>query len=66
MNLQEENILGYATQEYLSIPPDYTVERAQDEYRTIAKGKDVVMNIYILDEQKYLLGVIDLKELRSR
>ena len=63
MNLQEENILDYATQEYISFPPDYTVERAQDEYRTVAKGKDVVMYIYILDEQKHLLGVIDLKEL---
>ena len=63
MNLQEENILDYATQEYISFPPDCTVERAQDEYRSVAKGKDVVMYIYILDEQKHLLGVIDLKEL---
>jgi magnesium transporter len=63
MDLQEENILDYATQEYISFPPDYTVERAQDEYRTVAKGKDVVMYIYVLDEQKHLLGVIDLKEL---
>jgi CBS domain-containing protein/sporulation protein YlmC with PRC-barrel domain len=63
MDLQEENILDYATQEYISFPPDYTVERAQDDYRTVAKGKDVVMYIYVLDEQKHLLGVIDLKEL---
>jgi magnesium transporter len=63
MDLQEENILDYATQDYISFPPDYTVERAQDEYRIVARGKDVVMYIYILDEQKHLLGVIDLKEL---
>ena len=63
MDHQEENILDFATQEYVSFPPDYTVERAQDEYRTAAKGKDVIMYIYVLDQKKRLLGVIDLKEL---
>jgi magnesium transporter len=63
IDLQEENILDFATQDYISFPPDYTVEMTQDEFRSVAKGKDVVMYIYILDEQKHLLGVIDLKEL---
>jgi magnesium transporter len=63
MEHQEENILDFATQEYVSFPPDYTVERAQDEYKTAARGKDVIMYIYVLDEKKRLLGVIDLKEL---
>ena len=63
MEHQEENILDFATQEYVSFPPECTVERAQDEFRTAAKGKDVIMYIYVLDEKKRLLGVIDLKEL---
>ncbi|MGA2502924.1 MAG: CBS domain-containing protein [Anaerolineales bacterium] len=63
MEHHEENILDFATQEYVSFPPDYTVEKAQDEYRTAAKGKDVVMYIYVLDQEKRLLGVIDIKEL---
>jgi len=63
MEHHEENILDFATQEYVSFPPDYTVEQAQDEYRIIAKGKDVVMYIYILDQERHLLGVIDIKEL---
>jgi CBS domain-containing protein/sporulation protein YlmC with PRC-barrel domain len=63
MEHHEENILDFATQEYVTFPPDYTVERAQDEFRTAAKGKDVIMYIYVLDERKRLLGVIDLKEL---
>ncbi len=63
MEHHEENILDFATQEYVAFPPDYTVEKAQDEYRTAAKGKDVVMYIYVLDEQKHILGVIDIKEL---
>jgi CBS domain-containing protein/sporulation protein YlmC with PRC-barrel domain len=63
MEHHEENILDFATQEYVSFPPDYTVEQAQDEYRTVARGKDVVMYIYILDQERHLLGVIDIKEL---
>jgi magnesium transporter len=63
MEHHEENILDFATQEYVSFPPDYTVEQAQDDYRTAAKGKDVVMYIYVLDQEKRLLGVIDIKEL---
>lgn len=60
---QEENILDFATQEYIVFPPDMTVEQAQDEYRLAAKGKDVVMYLYILDAEKNLLGVVDIKEL---
>jgi CBS domain-containing protein len=63
MEHHEENILDYATQEYVAFPPDCTVERAEDEYRTAARGKDVVMYVYVVDEQKRLLGVIDIKEL---
>jgi CBS domain-containing protein len=63
MEHHEENILDFATQEYVNFPPDYTVERAQDEFRTAARGKDVIMYIYVLDEKKRLQGVIDLKEL---
>ena len=63
MEHHEENILDFATQEYIAFPPDYTVERAQDEYKTAARGKDVVMYIYVLDQQQHLLGVIDIKEL---
>jgi CBS domain-containing protein/sporulation protein YlmC with PRC-barrel domain len=63
MEHQEENILDFATQEYINFPPNFTVEMAQNEFKTAAKGKDVIMYIYVLDEQKRLLGVIDLKEL---
>ncbi len=59
----EENILDFATQEYISFTPDYTVGKARDEFRAIAKGKDVINYIFVLDENKRLLGVIDVKEL---
>jgi magnesium transporter len=63
MEHHEENILDFATQEYVAFPPDYTVERAIDEYKTAARGRDVIMYIYVLDKEKHLLGVIDIKEL---
>jgi magnesium transporter len=63
MEHHEENILDFATQEYVAFPPDYTVERAEDEYRTAARGKDVVMYVYVVDHENRLLGVIDIKEL---
>ena len=63
LDKQEENILDFATQEYVAFPPDYMVEKAQDEYRTAARGKDVVMYIYVVDGTGRLLGILDIKEL---
>lgn len=59
----EENILDFATQNFISFSSDVTVEWAQEQYRYIAKGKDVVTYIYILDNDKRLIGVLDIKEL---
>ncbi len=63
MEHHEENILDFATQDFIAFPPDSMAERVQDEYRLAAKGKDVVMYIYVLDREWRLLGVLDIKEL---
>ncbi len=63
MEEHEHNTLDFATQDFIVFPPDMTVEQAQNEYRTAAKGKAVVMYLYILDADKHLLGVLDIKEL---
>jgi magnesium transporter len=60
---QEENILNFATPNFLKFAPDMTVEFAREEYQRIAKGKDVIMYLYVVDNQDKLLGVIDMKEL---
>jgi magnesium transporter len=60
---QEENILCFATLNFLKFAPDMTVEQAREEYQRIAKDKDVVMYLYVVDKQDELLGVIDIKEL---
>jgi magnesium transporter len=63
MEQQEENILNYATSEYIKFFPDQTVEQVLDDYRRAAKDKDVVMYLYIVEENDKLLGVLDIKEL---
>jgi CBS domain-containing protein len=60
---QEENILNFTTQDFIKLPPDMSVGQATEDFPKIAKGKDVVMYIYIVDQRDELLGVIDLKEL---
>lgn len=60
---QEENILCFATLNFLKFSSDMTVEQVREEYQRIAKGKDVVMYLYVVDSQDRLLGVIDIKEL---
>jgi CBS domain-containing protein len=63
LDTQEEHILNLATDEYLSYPPDSTAEAVVDGYRTAAKGKDVIMYLYVVDAENRLLGVLDIKEL---
>jgi len=60
---QEENIMNYTTSKFLHFAPDVTVEEAQQEYQQTARGKDVVMYLYVLDDKDVLRGVIDIKEL---
>jgi Mg/Co/Ni transporter MgtE len=63
LDKQEETITDYATSEYIRFPPEMTAGQAIDRYASVAKGKDVIMYLYILDEDEHLLGVIDIKEL---
>ena len=63
LDKQEESITDYATSEYIRFPPEMTAEKAIDQYASVAKGKDVIMYLYILDGEDHLLGVIDIKEL---
>ena len=60
---QDENILNFTSLNFLAMFPDETAEQARSEYQSIAKSKDVVMYIYVVDENDKLLGVLDIKEL---
>ncbi len=63
INRQEEKVIHYTTQKILKFPPETTVEYVQNDYPRHARDKDVIMYIYIIDENEHLLGVVDLKEL---
>lgn len=60
---QEEKIVNFGILDYLKVTPDKTAAQARKGYQRIAKGKDVIMYLYIVDEQEKLLGVVDIKEL---
>jgi predicted transcriptional regulator len=60
---QEEKVIHYTTQKILQFSPETTVEYVQNDYPRHARGKDVIMYIYVVDNKGTLLGVIDLKEL---
>ena len=60
---QEESILNLSTESFLKFSPNETVGEVLDQYRKIAKDKDAIMYLYIVDTEDTLLGVIDIKEM---
>jgi Mg/Co/Ni transporter MgtE len=59
----EEDIINYATPNFIKVAPDEIVEDVQKKYYIISKDKDVMMYLYVVDKEDRLLGVIDIKEL---
>jgi magnesium transporter len=60
---QEEKVINYTTRKFLKFAQETTVEYVQNDYPRHARDKDVIMYIYVVDDQEVLVGVIDLKEL---
>ena len=60
---QERDILNYATTRFIKFAPTMTVADARTAFYQAAKGKKVVMYLYITDKNDKLLKIIDLKEL---
>jgi len=60
---QEEKVIHYTTQKILKFLPETTVGYIENDYPRHARGRDVIMYIYVVDKEETLLGVIDLKEL---
>lgn len=59
----DEKIINFATSHYFKFLPQTTVQEAIDSFHNEAKDKDVIMYLYIVDEQDHLLGVVDIREL---
>jgi len=60
---QETNILNFATSKFLKCSGEMTADDTLRLFRKNARGMDVVMYFYIVDESEKLLGVLDIKEL---
>ena len=59
----QDTIINIITEKYIRVSPDEIVETAQNRYPRIAKDKDEVMYLFVVDERDKLLGVIDVKDL---
>jgi magnesium transporter len=59
----DEQILLYGSPEIIKLPPTVPAEEVLDRYRELARGKDVVMYVYVTDEAGTLKGVVDIREM---
>ena len=59
----EETVNLFMTQGYISFPPTVSVKEILGQFREVARDKDVIMYVYVVDNENHLLGVIDMKEL---
>jgi CBS domain-containing protein/sporulation protein YlmC with PRC-barrel domain len=59
----DENILLFSTQQFMKMPESTQVKAVMTDFREIARDMDVIMYVYVADEQDILKGVVDLREL---
>jgi CBS domain-containing protein len=58
-----ENILLYATQDFIKQSPVMLAKDIIENYRQMARDKEVIMYVYVVNESDTLLGVVDIREL---
>jgi CBS domain-containing protein len=59
----DENILLFSTQKFMKMPESTLVKDVMTDFREIARNMDVIMYVYVTEEQDILKGVVDLREL---
>lgn len=59
----DENILLFSTQQFMKMVESTSVEDVMVNFRAIAREMDVIMYVYVADEQGVLKGVVDFREL---
>ena len=59
----EEKIINFASSNFIKVYPSVSVLDAQEEYPHIAKGKEAIMYLYVVEKDDKLLGVVDIKDL---
>jgi CBS domain-containing protein len=63
LDQQEQNITNFCTSEILKFPPNATVDEIRNNFKAVARNKDFITYLYIVDSKDILEGVLDLKEL---
>ena len=63
LDKQDEKILNFATSHFFKFSKDATAAEAIENFHNNAKDKDVIMYIYVFNEEEKLVGVCDIKEL---
>ncbi len=61
----DEQILLFATQACIRLPPQMTARHVLADYRKLARDMDVLTYVYVVDGTQVLLGVVGLRELVS-
>jgi len=59
----DEQILLYGSPEIIKLPSTTSAEEVLDRYRELARGKEVVMYVYVTDAAGALKGVVDIREM---
>ena len=59
----DENIFLFSTKKFMKMPESTLAKEVMTDFREIARHMDVIMYVYITDEQDILKGVVDLREL---
>jgi len=59
----DDTIVHFATTHVIALPPKTTIRQVLADFRRLAKNADVVMYVYVIDDNRKLTGVIDIKEI---
>ena len=59
----DENILLFSTQKYMKMRQSTEVRAVMSDFHQVARDMDIIMYVYVIDEQDALKGVVDLREL---
>jgi len=59
----DETVNLFMTKGYISFLPAVSVREVWEQFRQVARDKDVIMYVYVVDNESCLQGVIDLKEI---
>lgn len=62
LDKNEEKLVNLSTSHFIKLSPNIRVSQVLLHFREMAKDKDEIMYIYIVDEKDTLLGVVGLKE----